>query len=49
MSHDSLFEWLMMPFGLTNAPATCQRALDAIFSWLKWHACVVYVDDVVIS
>ncbi len=37
-----------MPFRLTNAPATFQRALDIILAGYKWHACLVYLDDVIV-
>ena len=34
-----------MPFGLCNAPATFQRV---VLSGLKWHTCLVYLDDIII-
>jgi len=47
-THCGEYHWLSMPFCLTNAPATFQRALDTILSGLKWHICLVYLDDVII-
>ena len=34
---DGLYEWNVMPFGLTNAVAVFQKAMDIIFSGLKWN------------
>ncbi|TPX32853.1 hypothetical protein SmJEL517_g04106 [Synchytrium microbalum] len=48
VTHDGLYEFIRMPFGLTNAPATFQRFMDTVLSGLKWHNCLVYLDDIVI-
>ena len=45
---DGLFQFKVMPFGLTNAPGTFQRAMDLILAGLRWSACLVYLDDVVV-
>ena len=45
---DGLYKFLRMPFGCTNGPSTYQRAIDLILSGLKWNACVVYLDDILI-
>ena len=45
---DHLFEWEVMPFGLSNAPATFQRLMDVVLSGLRWHECLVYLDDIVV-
>ena len=37
-----------MPFGLRNIPATFQRALDIILSGVRWHSCLIYLDDVIV-
>ena len=37
-----------MPIGLKNAPATFQRAVDIIPSWVKWQHALVYLDDVIV-
>ena len=42
------YRYLRMPFGLKNAPATFQRALDIILSGVRWQACLVYLDDVIV-
>ncbi len=43
-----LFEFLVMPFGLANAPATFQRLMDSVLAGLKWHECLVYLDDIIV-
>lgn len=45
---DGLYEFKVLPFGLCSAPATFQRMMDTVLSGLKWQACLVYLDDVVI-
>jgi hypothetical protein len=45
---DGLFEMTRMPFGLTNAPATFQRMMDRVLKGMKWHKCMVYLDDIVL-
>ena len=45
-THAGIYCWLCMPFGLTNAPVTIQRALDVMFSGLKWKLCLAYLYDV---
>jgi len=47
-THAGFYHWRSMPFGLTSAPANFQRALDIILPGLKWHLCLVYLDDVII-
>ncbi len=43
-----LYEFKVMPFGLTNAPATWQRTMDLVLAGLKWHICLVYLDDIIV-
>ena len=43
-----LYEFVVMPFGLCNAPSTFQRAMDTVLAGLKWHTCLVYIDDVLV-
>ena len=45
---DGLFEFNRMPFGLANAPATFQRLMDQVLKRLKWTACLVYLDDILV-
>ena len=45
---NGLFHFKVMPFGLKNAPATFQRLMDTVFSGLKWHGLLVYMDDIVV-
>jgi len=46
--HEGAYQYKRMPFGLKNAPATLQRALDIILSWVKWQSCLIYLDDVIV-
>jgi len=46
--HEGAYQYKRMPFGLINAPATFQRALDIIFSGVKWQSCLIYLDDVIV-
>lgn len=45
---DGLYQFKVMPFGMANSPSTYQRAMDVILAGLKWSACLVYLDDVVV-
>ena len=47
-THMGTFRHLRLPFGLKGAPATFQRALDIIFSGVRWQICLVYLDDVIV-
>ena len=38
-----------MQFGLCNASSTFQHTLENFFTDLKWSACPVYVDGVIVS
>jgi Reverse transcriptase (RNA-dependent DNA polymerase) len=44
-SHLGVYQFRRLPFGLRNAPGTFQRAIDIIFSGIKWKTCLVYLDD----
>ena len=48
ITREGLFEFNVMPFGLTSAPATFQRLMDLVLAGLKWHNCLVYLDDIII-
>jgi hypothetical protein len=45
---NGLYEFRRLPFGLNNAPSTFQRLMDKVLSRLKWHICLVYLDDVLV-
>jgi Reverse transcriptase (RNA-dependent DNA polymerase) len=47
-THLGMYQVRRMPIGLTNVPAKFQRALDVILSGVKWHSCLVYLDDVIV-
>jgi hypothetical protein len=46
--HLGTYSWRVCPFGLTGMPFTFQALMDKILGNLKWHTCLVYVDDVLI-
>lgn len=37
-----------MPFGLCNAPSTFQRLMEMIFGDQRFHALLLYLDDIVV-
>ena len=45
---DGHYQFRAMPFGLSGSAHTFQRAMDVILAGLKWTACLVYLDDVVV-
>ena len=47
-TQEGIFEFKVMPFGLCNAQATCQRLIDLVLARVKWSACLVYLDDIVL-
>jgi hypothetical protein len=36
-----------MPFGLVNAGATFSRLMQHILEGLEWHACLIYLDEII--
>jgi len=47
-SPTGVFRFLRLPFGLMNTPSSLRRALDNIFSGLRWQTCLVYLDDLIV-
>jgi hypothetical protein len=45
---DGLFQFKVLPFGLSNGPSSFQRSMDIILAGLRWTACLVYLDDVIV-
>jgi len=45
---DGLWKWKVLPFGLTSAPATFQRLIEQVLSWLHWKTLLISLDDVIV-
>ncbi|KZR99520.1 Uncharacterized protein APZ42_004580 [Daphnia magna] len=45
---NGLYQFSCLPLGLNCAPATFQRLMDKVLACLKWHMCLVYLDDVLV-
>jgi transposase InsO family protein len=45
---DGKYEFNRLPFGLINAPATFARMMDVVLGGLKWHSCLLYLDDIIV-
>ncbi|XP_045034364.1 uncharacterized protein LOC123475563 [Daphnia magna] len=45
---DGLYQFKVLPFGLSNGPSSFQRSMDIILAGLRWTACLVYLDDVIV-
>ncbi len=45
---DGLFQFKVLLFGLSNDPSSFQRSMDIILAGLRWIACLVYLDDVIV-
>lgn len=45
---DGLYKFQVMLFRLCSAPTTFQRLMDTVLADLKWHTCLVYLDDVIV-
>ena len=48
VTSDGLYQFKVLPFGLVNSPRTFQRMMDVLLSGLKWHICLVYIDDIIV-
>jgi len=44
-----LWKFTVVPFGLCNAPATFERLMESVLRGLTYDACLVYLDDVIVS
>ena len=42
------FKFKVLPFGLSNAPAVFQRLMNLVMRGLRWKACLVFLDDIVV-
>ena len=42
------FAYQKLPFGLACAPMYFQEVMDEVLSGLKWHTCIVYIDDIIV-
>ena len=47
-AQEGLFEFNVMLFDLCNMPATFQHLTDLVLAGLRWLACLVYIDDIII-
>ena len=48
MGVTGLVEYVVLPFGAKNASFTAQRTMNTVLAGLQPHACLAYIDDVVI-
>ena len=47
-TQDGLYEFNRLPQGLINSPPTFQRIMNETLGNLRWHVCLVYLDDIVV-
>jgi hypothetical protein len=47
-TQDGLYEFNRLPQGLLNSPPTFQRIMNETLCNLRWHICLVYLDDIVV-
>jgi hypothetical protein len=45
---DGSYEWVRMPMGLSTASGVFSKFIDEVFSGLKWHVVLTYIDDCLI-
>ena len=48
VTSEELYHFRVLPFGLTNAPGSFMRLINNVLKGLRWHQCVVYLDDIVV-
>ena len=42
------WQFTVMPFWGCNIPATFERLMETVLTWLSWETCLVYLDDIIV-
>ncbi|CAF4586516.1 unnamed protein product, partial [Didymodactylos carnosus] len=48
VTSEGIYDFNVMPYGLSNAPLTFQRIINSVLGDLRWHKCLVYLDDIIV-
>ncbi|CAF1607330.1 unnamed protein product, partial [Didymodactylos carnosus] len=48
VTSEGIYDFNVMPYGLSNAPSTFQRIINSVLGDLRWHKCLVYLDDIIV-